>query len=84
MSKFEVGKTYETRSPGDHNCVISARIVKRTDKTVTFVEFSRHFPGRDEAPKVARVREWEGVERFDPWGRYSMSPTMAADRAVQA
>jgi len=37
MSTFVVGKTYTTRSVCDHDCIISATIVKRTAKTVTLV-----------------------------------------------
>jgi len=34
-SKFEVGKTYATRSIGDHDCNFSFAILARTAKTVT-------------------------------------------------
>ncbi len=36
MKKFEIGKEYFDTSACDHNCVFTIKIVKRTDKTVTF------------------------------------------------
>lgn len=36
--RFEVGKTYSTRSVCDHNCVISVTIASRTARTVTTTE----------------------------------------------
>lgn len=72
MSKFEVGKSYRTRSIGDHDCIIEVSIVSRTEKTVT-VE-TKH-DGR----KLFRVKTWDdGIETIAPWGRYSMSPTITA------
>jgi hypothetical protein len=67
--KFEVGKTYQTRSIGDHNCIISVRIVKRTAKTVTTSE------GKTFRPYI----DTEGREVVKPWGSYSMSPIVRAD-----
>jgi hypothetical protein len=34
MTKFEVGRTYSTRSVCDHNCIFSYTVTRRTDKTV--------------------------------------------------
>ena len=34
MIKFETGKTYRTRSPGDHDCVLDYKIISRTAKTL--------------------------------------------------
>lgn len=36
MKKFEIGKEYFDTSACDHNCIFTIKIVKRTDKTVTF------------------------------------------------
>lgn len=69
---FEVGRTYFTRSIGDHNCIISATIAKRTASTITTTEGKRF-----------GVRVWDGVETFKPWGRYSMAPTLRADRTEE-
>jgi len=74
MSTFVVGKTYTTRSVCDHDCIISATIVKRTAKTVTLVS---GYMGRDQ--KTFRVSiNCDGVEQFAPWGRYSMAPMISA------
>lgn len=72
--KFEVGKTYSTRSICDYDCIFSFEIIGRTEKTVTLKSDSRGTVRR----KV-RVGE-DGVERLDPHGRYSMSPVLSADR----
>jgi hypothetical protein len=73
MIKFEAGKTYQTRSPGDSNCVIRETIAKRTAKSVTTA-----------SGKTFRVTEWDGAETFRPWGSYSMAPAMSASRLVVA
>jgi hypothetical protein len=70
MIKFEAGKTYATRSIGDHNCIISVTIEKRTEKTVTATI-------RGEK-KNFRVGEYDGAEFIKPWGSYSMAPTIKA------
>jgi len=71
MGKFEVGKTYQTRSPGDLDCVIRETIAKRTAKTVTTAN-----------GKTFRVAEYGGSEFIRPWGSYSMAPIMRAERAA--
>lgn len=69
---FEVGKTYTTRSIGDHNCIVTALILKRTDKTVT--------ADVDGTIKNFRLNIWNDgtCEFFRPWGTYSMAPFMCA------
>jgi hypothetical protein len=67
--KFETGKTYQTRSICDHNCVISVTIASRTEKTVTSTS------GKKFRPYV----DTEGREVIKPWGSYSMSPIVRAD-----
>lgn len=69
MNKFEVGKTYQTRSICDHNCIVSVRIVKRTAKTVTTSE------GKTFRPYFS---EHYNAECIKPWGSYSMSPMISA------
>lgn len=69
--KFEAGKTYQTRSACDAECIIRATIAKRTAKTVTTT-----------AGKTFRVSEYQGVEQFKPWGTFSMAPTISADRVA--
>lgn len=66
--KFEVGKTYSTRSIGDANCIITVTIASRTDKTVTTTD------GKKFRPTV-----YDGSECLHPWGKYSMSPIVRAN-----
>jgi len=81
MIKFETGKTYRTRSPGDHDCVLDYKIISRTAKTL------KSFDKMDNQVKTYRISiwegNWEGVEMFKPWGSYSMCPMMSADKPVQ-
>ncbi len=75
MNKFEIGKTYSTRSIGDSNCIIRATVLKRTAATVTVqVE-------GEKAPQVFRVKAnyRSTAECFKPWGSFSMAPTLSAD-----
>lgn len=72
-TKFEIGKTYSTRSACDYDCIFSFEIVSRTEKTVMLKSSSRGLVRR-------KVRiGTDGVERCDPHGRYSMSPVISAD-----
>lgn len=72
MVQFQVGKTYATRSICDHDCIHSFTILSRTAKTVTI---SVH-------GKVVRrgIQLWDSVETFSPFGKYSMSATIKADK----
>jgi hypothetical protein len=77
--RFEVGKTYETRSICDHDCIIQLTITARTAKTVTGVD---RFGG----VKTFRpyISDHYKAEIVRPWGSYSMSPIMSATDAVQS
>lgn len=79
-TKFEVGKTYATTSICDNNCVIKGKVLKRTAATVTMDL------GGDRGVVTLRISkglsEFWGCEAVKPWGRYSMSPTLTADRFV--
>lgn len=68
MSKFEAGKTYTTRSIGDHNCIIKVTVASRTAKTIKTLD-----------GKTFRISEYENVECIKPWGSYSMAPILSAD-----
>lgn len=73
MEKFQVGKTYSTRSICDSDCIIAVAIVKRTEKTVT-----GYFKGEPGPSKTFRVGEHDGAEFIKPWGSYSMCPIINA------
>ena len=70
--RFEVGVSYFCRSACDSNCIWHFRIIRRTASSV-WVEVDGKQCRRG-------VRVWSGVEKFEPFGRYSMSPVVSADR----
>ena len=70
--KFEPGKTYATRSIVDADYIIRATIDRRTARSV-WVD-----------GKAFRVDVYGGAEFIRPWGHYSMSPVIRADRVVGA
>lgn len=72
MSKFEAGNTYSTRSICDHDCIISIKVLKRTDKTIIA---DCGWKGE----KRLRVTVRDGVETVKPWGSYSMAPMIDAN-----
>ena len=69
---FEVGKTYQARSIGDHNCIYSLTVAARTAKTIVTAKGKR-----------LRISEYEGIEQVWPHGHYSMALIMSADRTKQ-
>ena len=75
--RFEVGKTYRMRSIGDYNCVWDCTVLSRTAKQLTLA-----IDG--EKGDIRRgITVWNGVERCSPFGRYSMSPQISADREAK-
>ena len=72
LVKFVVGKTYSTRSIGDSECIFRFTILARTAKTVTI---------EHNGSRVKRgLSVWNGAERFSPFGKYSFSPSIRADK----
>ena len=69
---FEAGKTYQTRSICDSNCIISVTVVSRT------AQFLKTLVGGK--PKTLRVGSYQidGAEFVKPWGSYSMAPIVTA------
>jgi len=78
MIRFETGKVYRTRSPGDHDCILDYKIITRTEKTLT------SFDKLTNQVKTYRISVWQHVEQFYPWGRHSMCPVMSADNEIFA
>lgn len=72
MITFQTGRTYSTRSIGDHDCIHRFTILARTTKQVTI----------DVHGKIVRrgITVWDNVETFAPFGKYSMSATIKADK----
>lgn len=77
LIKFEEGKTYATPSIGDSSYIVTATIVKRTAKRVTF-----QMKGETET-QTKGIFIYEGKECFYPRGNYSMCPTLRADDVVE-
>jgi hypothetical protein len=73
---FEVGQTYTARSIGDSDCVFAFEVVKRTAKFITISN------AMFDAPRRVGTYVYEGREAAMPLGRYSMAPTIFADRSA--
>lgn len=71
---FQEGVTYATRSICDSDCIHSFTILARSAKSVR-VKVQGSIVTR-------RVSEWQGVEQFKPFGSYSMTAIIGADRIL--
>lgn len=71
MKRFEVGKTYATRSICDHDTWFAFTILARTAKQVTIKVNG----------KIVRrgLSVYDGCEQFKPYGSYSMCAIIGAD-----
>ena len=75
MKKFEIGRTYTTRSACDSNCIISITVTARTTATITVSE-------NGEIKKLRinkKCSEYRNAETVLPWGQYSMAPMISAE-----
>jgi len=72
--KFEVGKTYCSRSICDYDTIFRYDVIARTAKQLTLREHGKVFK------RGIFVRD--GVECCKPAGTYSMCPVIRADREV--
>jgi hypothetical protein len=72
MNTFQVGRTYTTRSIGDHECIITVTVVARTAKTI------KANLGPHRGIKTLRIGTRDGAECVKPWGSFSMAPTVQA------
>lgn len=72
VKRFEVGKTYYTRSACNYDCIYDMKVLSRTEKTL------RVFEGGQE--KTLRIKIWDNEEIVKPDGTYSMCPIMRASR----
>lgn len=82
MATFETNRAYYLRSTCDYDCMCVYKVVKRTAKTITLQEV-RHGKAMG-TPKAYRVKNsaCDGSEYVRPWGNYSMSPMLSADRLL--
>lgn len=74
MERFEIGKTYESRSICDWNCVTTFTVTKRTSQFITIDGDSL------DEPKRVKIKERSGGEFAYVDGVYSMAPTISAGR----
>lgn len=74
MKKFEIGKTYYSRSICDHECIFTIEVVKRTEKSVTYI-----YDGKQ---RRSMIKTDENGEYIKP-DRHSMAPTFRADRETE-
>ena len=74
MTKFQIGKTYQTRSICDSECVFSFTVFDRTDKTIVIDVHGERVK--------RKVYIHENEETAMPLGRYSMAPCIKASRQV--
>lgn len=76
MKTFKIGETYNMASPCDHNCIWTYTVIKRTASTVTITD--------GKSTKSCRINkqvsEYRNAETIFPIGRYSMCPTLSADK----
>ena len=77
MKTFEIGTIYNMHSPCDWDCTWSFEVVKRTASTVTL----KTERGELKSCRINRkVSEWNQAETVYPLGRYSMAPSLSADK----
>ena len=74
-TKFEVGQKYTARSIGDHNCVWTFEIVRRTEKSVWVKGCDMN---DSQAVERRKIEVYSNSEKFSPFGKYSMSPGVYA------
>jgi hypothetical protein len=73
MTKFKPGQKLSTRSTCDYDCIFSAKVISRTEKTITI---------RVDGENITRrVQVHADSEIVYPFGKYSMAPIFRADRA---
>jgi hypothetical protein len=74
--KFKLGKTYQTRSICDYDCIFSYEITKLNKGFVTV-------KSRMKGEKRRKIFvDSEGVEFCYPEGQYSMCPILRADKVA--
>jgi hypothetical protein len=71
MNTFEAGQELSTRSIGDHNCIFTGTVIKRTAKTVTVNT-------RMDGERRCKIHTNDEGEFIYPHGQYSMSPIFRA------
>ena len=78
MKTFEINETYSMRSACDHNCVWTYKVISRTKATVTLSDGKEVIKCRINK----QYSEYRNAETVFPLGKYSMCPTLSADRVA--
>lgn len=81
MKTFETGKTYMMRSICDHECIWKYKVIKRTKATITLqnVNYSKEITTH----RISKgASEFYGAETIYPLGKYSMCPSLRADKVA--
>jgi len=74
--KFEVGRTYATRSVCNSECIFKITIIKRTEKTVTIDK------GDGKTKRCKIYTDMRNAEAIYPYGIYSMCPIIDASEKI--
>ena len=80
MRKFELGKTYMTRSLCNYDCIITLKVIARTNATITAIDDCGETKKYRISKKLTEIRDAETVM---PWGTYSMAPMISADKEME-
>lgn len=75
---FEVGTSYLGRFITDYDSVFTRKVIRRTAKFVWLQD------SMGKVKKCGVKAGWDGNETCLPFGSYSMSPCLSADRAIAA
>lgn len=74
MKKFEVGKTYTHGWIGDSSLFTTWTVIKRTAQTITITDGKETKTCRI----IKAISEYRNAESVQPFGNYSMAPTLSA------
>lgn len=77
VARFEAGSSYLMTFITDSNLKVKWTVTKRTAKTITLT--SEH-----EKTVTKRIKTYRGSEYVEPYGRYSMSPSVYAKSKIGA
>ena len=77
ITRFEVGKRYKHGWIGDSQLFSTYTVIIRTKH---FIQLAESEPGRTFKVKTFN---YEGSERCYPRGKYSMCPTLSAEKEVK-
>ena len=76
MKQFEVGKTYQTTSICNSDCIITITVKARTAATLTIID---KFGKEKKLRILKKLSEFRDAETVMPWGNYSMAPSISAE-----